>query len=105
MILGSGIDIVAIARIERMFERYGERFLRRLLTPAEQAAALRLANPIPRLAGRFAAKEAVMKALGTGWGAGVNFTQIEVVNDIRCATVRLHARARRCEALGGGVGT
>ncbi len=103
MILGSGIDIVAIARIERMFERYGERFLRRLLTPAEQAAALRLANPIPRLAGRFAAKEAVMKALGTGWGAGVNFTQIEVVNDDTGApTVRLHGAARRrCEALGG----
>lgn len=103
MILGSGIDIVAIDRIARMFERHGDRFLRRLLTPEEQTAALALANPIPRLAGRFAAKEAVMKALGTGWGAGVNFTQIEVVNDSTGApTVRLHGAAlQRCEAMGG----
>jgi len=103
MILGSGIDIVATDRIAQMFERHGDRFLRRLLTQTELEAALKLANPIPRLAGRFAAKEAVMKALGTGWGAGVNFTQIEVVNDDTGApTVRLHGAAlRRCESMGG----
>ena len=103
MILGSGIDIVAIPRIKRLYERHGDRFLRRLLTPVEQAAVSQMANPLPRLAGRFAAKEAVMKALRTGWGAGVNFTQIEVVNDSTGApTVRLTGAAlARCEAMGG----
>lgn len=103
MILGSGIDIVAVDRIRRLYERHGERFLRHLLTPDERLAALSLANPVPRLAGRFAAKEAVMKALGTGWTGGVNFVQIEVVNNpVGAPGVRLSGQAQqRFEALGG----
>ncbi len=103
MILGCGIDIVAVDRIRRLYERHGERFLRHLLTADERLAALSLTNPVPRLAGRFAAKEAVMKALGTGWTGGVNFVQIEVVNTpVGAPGVRLSGTAQqRYEELGG----
>ncbi|MCC7494750.1 MAG: holo-ACP synthase [Fimbriimonadaceae bacterium] len=102
-IVGSGIDIVAIDRIASLYQRHGERFLARLLTPTERAAVAALAHPEARLAGRFAAKEAVMKALGTGWGGGVNFTDIEIVNDsagVPRVTLSGGAAAR-CAQLGG----
>ncbi len=81
-ILSHGIDLVEVARIERLLEEHGERFLARIYTQGEVAYAS--ANPARRaehLAARFAAKEAVMKALGTGWARGVAFADIEVVRD------------------------
>jgi holo-[acyl-carrier protein] synthase len=78
MIKGIGIDSILLSRIARVHAEYGERFLARVLTPAERAYALRYADPVPRIAGRFAVKEACMKALGTGWGAGVGWRTIEV---------------------------
>ncbi|HIE51580.1 MAG TPA: holo-ACP synthase [Armatimonadetes bacterium] len=80
MILGLGIDIVEIERIRRAVERFGERFLHRALTDEEWSAFVNYAHPFPHYAGRFAAKEAVMKALGTGWGGGVGWQQIVVTN-------------------------
>lgn len=103
MILGTGIDVVAIDRIQTMYDRHGDRLLRHLLTPIERDALGSLGAPVPRIAGRFAAKEAIMKALGTGWGQGVNFTQIEIVNAASGApNVRLKgSAAERCRQLGG----
>jgi holo-[acyl-carrier protein] synthase len=78
MILGLGTDLVAIARVEAMLSRHGERFLRRVFTPTEQAECLRRARPAMHLAARLAAKEAAMKALGTGWSQGVRWLDVEV---------------------------
>jgi len=78
MIRGIGIDSVQLARIARVHAEYREKFLARILTDAEREYVARWADPIPRIAGRFAAKEACMKALGTGWGAGVRWRDIEV---------------------------
>jgi len=78
MILGIGTDIVSTTRLERMVEAYGDRFLQRVFTRREVETAERRATLAERLATRFAAKEACMKALGTGWRGGVHFTQIEV---------------------------
>ncbi|NCD24543.1 MAG: holo-[acyl-carrier-protein] synthase [Deltaproteobacteria bacterium] len=79
MIVGLGIDIVELTRITRSLEKFGERFKSRILTPAE--SALVPANPIPFLAGRFAAKEAAVKALGTGFTQGISLHDIEILND------------------------
>ncbi len=105
MIVGTGIDVVEIDRIDRLYTRYGERALRHLLTPAEREKVTASADPVARLAGRFAAKEAVMKALGTGARQGVNFTNIEIVNEPGGRpTVRLYgAAAERSGALGGRI--
>ncbi len=78
MILGIGTDIVGTDRLGRMVEAYGERFLRRVYTRREVETAELRATLSERLGTRFAAKEACMKALGTGWRGGVHFTQIEV---------------------------
>ena len=78
MIKGIGIDTVQLERIARVYAEYGEKFLARILTAAEREYVLRWADPVPRIAGRFAAKEACMKALGTGWGAGIRWRDIEV---------------------------
>ena len=80
MILGLGTDLVGIARIRGVHARQGERFLARVYTAGEQAYCLAAADPAERLAARWAAKEAVMKALGTGWTGGVDFRQIDVVS-------------------------
>lgn len=78
-ILGHGIDIVETARIARAIEEHGERFLDRVYTPLEQAYANRnVKRRIEHLAGRFAAKEAVLKVLGTGWRGGIAWTDIEI---------------------------
>jgi holo-[acyl-carrier protein] synthase len=82
MILGHGIDIVETARVKRLVEEHGERFLTRVFTPAEQDYCAR--NPkryYEHLAGRFAAKEAVLKVLGTGWRGGIAWTDIEVLRE------------------------
>jgi holo-[acyl-carrier protein] synthase len=77
-LIGHGIDLVEIDRIRDAIERHGDRFLRRVYTAAEQAEAGEGPLRIQFLAGRFAAKEAVMKALGTGWARGVSWTDIDV---------------------------
>lgn len=94
MIVGTGIDMVEIGRIERSVERYGQRFLDRVYTKAEQAYCLRKRKAGESLAARFAAKEAGAKALGTGISYGVNWLEIEVVRAPRSRpTVVFHGRA------------
>ncbi len=81
-ILGHGIDIVETARIARLLEDHGQRFLDRCYTASEQAYCSR--NPkryIEHLSGRFAAKEAVLKVLGTGWRGGIAWTDIEIISE------------------------
>lgn len=80
-ILGIGTDIIAVARIRRLLDRYSDRFLNRIYTPAEQAYCFQRKDPTPHLSGRFAAKEAIVKALGTGFRNGLDWTDIEIVND------------------------
>jgi holo-[acyl-carrier protein] synthase len=81
MILGMGTDLAEVERIEQSVERYGERFLKRVYTDLESAYSMRKKNFAERLAGRFAAKEAGMKAIGTGWRRGVTWKDFEVVNE------------------------
>lgn len=76
-----GTDILEIQRISAVVERLGERFVRRILTPAEQAEYYASQQPVRLLAKRFAAKEAIAKALGTGIGRGVSWQDIEVQHD------------------------
>ena len=78
MILGTGIDIIEVARIEASFEKFGERFVNRILLPDEIAYCLAHRRPAPFLAARFAAKEAVSKAFGTGIGAQLGWHDIEI---------------------------
>ncbi len=81
MIESLGIDLVEIHRIEQAINRYGERFTRRVFTPWEIEYCLSKINPMLSFAGRFAVKEAVFKAVGTGFAEGVKWTSVEVVND------------------------
>jgi holo-[acyl-carrier protein] synthase len=81
MIVGIGTDLAEVSRIQRSVERYGERFLRRVYTDREIAYAMHKRNFAERLAARFAAKEAGMKAIGTGWRRGVTWKDFEVINE------------------------
>jgi holo-[acyl-carrier protein] synthase len=78
MILGTGVDIIEVARIEASFQRFGERFVNRILLPDEIAYCLSHKNPGPFLAARFAAKEAISKAFGTGIGAALGWQDMEI---------------------------
>ena len=78
MILGIGIDIIEVGRIQASYERFGERFLNRILHPAEISYCLSHKAPAPFLAARFAAKEAISKAFGTGIGAQLGWQDMEV---------------------------
>jgi holo-[acyl-carrier protein] synthase len=78
MILGVGIDIIEVARIKSSYERFGERFLTRILLPSEMQYCMSHRDPSPFLAARFAAKEAISKAFGTGIGAALSWTDMEV---------------------------
>ena len=80
-IVAHGIDLVDFPRIGSLIERHGERFLDRVFTRREQDAAAAVKNTTEKLAGRFAAKEAVLKLLGTGWRGKIAWTDIEVVNN------------------------
>jgi holo-[acyl-carrier protein] synthase len=102
MILGLGTDLVAISRVEEILSRHKERFLHRVFTRAEQAECLGRARPATHLAARLAAKEATMKALGTGWGFGVRWQDIEVQSGGRTPpALRLVGQAKRhAEARG-----
>ncbi len=101
--MGLGIDATDIPRIRDTFDQYGERFLKRVFTPDEIAYCLRRRDPAPHLAGRFAAKEAGMKALGTGHSNDVLWKDIEVVRRPGGPPqLQFHGgAARRAAALGG----
>ncbi len=81
MIVGLGTDLIGVARIRAVYARQGERFLAKVYTAEEQAYCLAALDPAERLAARWAAKEATMKALGTGWTNGIDFRQIAVISD------------------------
>ena len=94
MIVGSGIDLVEIGRVQRSIDRYGQRFLDRVYTAAEQAYCLRKRKSAESFAARFAAKEAGAKALGTGISHGVNWLEIEVAREPGGRpTLQFHGRA------------
>jgi holo-[acyl-carrier protein] synthase len=78
MIVGTGIDIAEVPRVAASIERFGRRFLERVFTPEEIRYCESKANKTERYAGRFAAKEAAMKAIGTGWSRGVTWQDVEV---------------------------
>lgn len=104
MIVGSGIDVVEIARVERALARSHGRFAARVFTPDEQAHCRRHARPAPHFALRFAAKEAVMKAVGTGWARGVRWVDIEVVRDVTGPfALRLHGAVEVLAASRGAL--
>jgi holo-[acyl-carrier protein] synthase len=100
-IVGSGIDATEIERIAAAIDRYGNRFLDRIFTPDEIAYCLRKRDAASSFAARFAAKEAAMKALGTGHSRGVFWRGIEVVRQYGPPQLRFHAgAAARMQALG-----
>ena len=80
MIVGTGIDLCEVPRIKEAIARHGDRFKQRVFTEREITYAERKANPYERYAARFAAKEAGMKALGTGWRGGIAWRDFEVAN-------------------------
>jgi holo-[acyl-carrier protein] synthase len=101
-IIGLGLDATDVDRIAAAIERYGDRFLQRIFTPGEIAYCTRRRVPAIHFAGRFAAKEAAMKALGTGNSQGVVWRDIEVVRRGGPPQLQLHGGAgRRFEAIGG----
>lgn len=103
MLIGHGIDLCGVGRIRRMIADHGDHFLGRTYTGAEVAYARRRKKGFEEtLAGRFAAKEAVMKALGTGWRDGVEFRGIEITNDAagRPQVVLHGTTAEKAAALG-----
>ena len=94
MIVGTGIDIAEVPRIAQALARHGERFLHRVFTEGEIRYCDSKANRVERYAARFAAKEAAMKALGTGWSHGVRWRDIEVVRPKgQRPTIQFHGQA------------
>lgn len=102
-IIGLGLDATDIPRIASAIERYGERFIQRIFTGEEIAYCQRRREPAVHFAGRFAAKEAAMKALGTGHNGQVRWRDIEVVRTDGPPSLVFHGGARRhFEGIGGG---
>jgi holo-[acyl-carrier protein] synthase len=102
-IIGLGLDATDIPRIAATIERYGDRFLHRIFTSGEIAYCTRRRDPSIHFAGRFAAKEAAMKALGTGHSHGVLWRDIEVVRGGGPPRLEFHGGAgRRFTTIGGG---
>jgi holo-[acyl-carrier protein] synthase len=99
LIVGLGVDITEVERIQSAIERYGETFLRRIYTPTERAYCDQFKNKYERYAGRFAAMEAAMKALGTGWRRGVRWVDFEVARETGGRpTISLHGAAKEIAA-------
>ena len=95
-VVAQGIDMVECRRLQQSIDEHGERFLTRVFTPAELEYCQGRKRQIEHLAGRFAAKEAVLKVLGTGWRSGIAWTDIEVVNELSGQPkVRLQGRCRQ----------
>ena len=94
MIVGTGIDVIEVPRVAAAIERFGQRFLHRIFTEGEIRYCDSKANRIERYAARFAAKEAAMKALGTGWSRGVRWRDLEVLRQPGGRpTVAFHGKA------------
>jgi|SRR5579884_2345644 holo-[acyl-carrier protein] synthase len=94
MIVGTGIDIAEVERIAESIERFGDRFIHRVFTEVEIKYCESKANRFERYAARFAAKEAAMKALGTGWNHGVRWRDVEVHREPgRRPTIKFHGKA------------
>jgi holo-[acyl-carrier protein] synthase len=99
MIVGTGVDLCEVPRIRQSIARFGARFIERIYTAAEIAYVERRANRFERYAARFAAKEAGMKAIGTGWRHGVRWQDFEVANlPSGKPTLRFHGVAARVAA-------
>lgn len=95
MIVGTGLDLARVDRLRAAVTRHGTRFLERVFTPREIAYADSKANRFERYAARFAAKEAGMKAIGTGWRGGITWHDFEVINlPTGRPTLQLHGRAQ-----------
>ena len=104
MIVGTGIDIAEVPRIREAIERHGQRFLHRIFTEGEIQYCESKANRVERYAARFAAKEAGMKAIGTGWNHGVRWRDIEVARKPGGRpTLLLHGKAAEFAARLGAV--
>jgi holo-[acyl-carrier protein] synthase len=104
MIVGTGIDITEVPRIREAIERHGERFLKRVFTEGEIQYCESKANRVERYAARFAAKEAGMKAIGTGWNHGVRWRDIEVARKPGGRpTLLLHGKAAEFAAKLGAI--
>jgi holo-[acyl-carrier protein] synthase len=104
MIVGTGIDIAEVPRIEASIARFGDRFLRRIFTEAEIRYCESKANRVERYAARFAAKEAAMKAIGTGWNHGVAWRDVEVCRQPGGRpTIEFHGKAGEFAAKLGAV--
>lgn len=100
MITGIGVDIIELVRIEGALKRWGDRFLSRVFTEREISYCQRRKDPIPSLAGRFAAKEAVGKALGVGAGRQIGWKEVEINNDPR-GKPGVHLTGRAAAIAGG----
>ena len=81
IIVAHGIDLVETARIRSILNRHPDRFLDRILTDTERRTAEKFKDPVPHIAGRFAAKEAILKVLGTGWRGQIAWRDMEITND------------------------
>jgi holo-[acyl-carrier protein] synthase len=104
MIVGTGIDIAEVPRIEASIARFGNRFLHRIFTEAEIRYCESKANRVERYAARFAAKEAAMKAIGTGWNHGVTWRDVEICRQPgRRPTIAFHGKAAKFAAKLGAV--
>jgi holo-[acyl-carrier protein] synthase len=102
-IVGIGVDLAQIPRVRRMVERWDERFLRRVFTDGEIAYCRRRRDPVQHFAARFAAKEATLKALGTGLSLGVRWREMEVGRERgQAPTMTLHGRCREIALARGG---
>ena len=103
MIVGTGVDIAEVPRIRQSIERFGDRFLRRIFTEGEIRYCEQKASRFESYAARFAAKEAAMKALGTGWSHGIRWRDIEVVRPKgQRPTIQFHGEAA---AIAAKLGT
>jgi holo-[acyl-carrier protein] synthase len=101
-VVGHGIDLIECARIAKVFTSHGQRFLDRILTRAEQQRMSAFKDPVPFIAGRFAAKEAILKVVGTGWRGQIAWTDMEILPDAlgRPVATLSGETARQAEGLG-----
>ena len=97
-ILGHGVDLMPVERLQRSIDEHGERFLQKVFTPGELTFNASHARRVEHLTGRFAAKEAVLKALGTGWSGGIAWTDVEILATAGPPSVTLHNEAARVAA-------
>jgi holo-[acyl-carrier protein] synthase len=102
MIKGLGVDLVSVKRMEEALERFGERLLNRVFTPAEIEYCMKKRYPAPHLAGRWAIKEAFFKAMGWGWGQGLRWQEVslERISGLRPQVFLAGETKRKAEGMG-----